>query len=261
MRLFDNTAKRLAGGPAVLFAADPADGLADAVTSYDPGLQVRGDRFVFGNGVLLYGPVNITPEIARKAHLPAGMMVAYYTGIAVQGKADRRPDADKRQDAERLMRGLAARLGGTAHHLGPAMDLTLEASVYCGQPLPVDDVIDVLRPFAGKDLEAGPMQAQGAYALRPVDGTILFLTMYWPPWVSGMKVEPPPPAVGELRRRKPCHWQLYTSVPVQDAGPDDCQTVGGAALALAARTGGVVTDVFGFPVGRPEDLLPRSEPA
>jgi hypothetical protein len=256
MGLSGSAAKRLASGSAVLFAAEPAE-MADAVTGYDPGMQVRGDRFVFGNGVLLYGPVEITPETARKAALPAGMTVAYYASVAVQGKAERRPDDDKWQDARRLIRGLAARLGGTIHDPRPAMDLTLEASVYSGQPLPVADVIEVLRPFAGEDLEAGPMKVRGAYALRPVDGSVLFLTMYWPPWVAGMKVQPPPPAIGELRRQKPCQWQLHTSVPVQSAGPEDCRTVGGAALALAGRTGGVVTDVYRFPVTRPEDLLPH----
>lgn len=257
MGLFDNTARRLASRPCVLFAADPADKLADLVACYDPGLRVRGDRLVFGNGVLLYGPVPVTPDTARKTGLPAGMTVAYYTGVAVQSSAERRPDDEKHQDAERLIRGLAAKLGGTVHLPRPAMDLTLQASVYSGQELPVDDVIAVLRPFAGEDLEAGPVQAQDVYALRPVDGTILFLTTYWPPWVSSMKLQPPPPAVGELRRHKPSHWELYTSVPVREAGLEDCETVGGAALALAARTGGVVTDVYGFPVKRPEDLLPR----
>jgi hypothetical protein len=257
MGLFSNEAKRLASRPAVLFAADPADGMADAVTRYDPAVGVRGDRFVFGNGVLLYGPVEITPEMAAKAGLPGGMTVAYYASTAMQGKAERRPDDDKWQDAGRLIRGLAARLGGTVHDPRPPMDLTLEALVYSGQPLPVEDVIEVLSPFAGHELEAGPVEARGAYALRPVEGDVLFLTLYWPPWVAGMNVEPPPPAIGELRRQKPCQWELYTSVPVQNAGQDDCQTVGGAALALASRTGGVVTDVYRFPVTRPEDLLPR----
>jgi hypothetical protein len=256
MGLFGGMTKLLASRPAVLFAVDPAE-MADAVTRYDPGVRVRGDRLVFGNGVLLYGPVEITPELARKAGLPAGMTVAYYTSVAVQGKAERRPDDDKQQDARRLIRGLAVRLGGTIHDPRPALDLTLEASVYSGQPLPVADVVDVLRPFAGQDLEPGPMEVNGAYALRPVEGDVLFLTMYWPPWVAGMKVQPPPPAVGELRRQKPCQWELYTSVPVQEAGLEDCQTVGGAALALADRTGGVVTDVYGFPVTRPQDLLPH----
>jgi hypothetical protein len=256
MGLFGNAAGRLASRPAVLFAVDPAE-MASAVACYDPGVRVRGDRFVFGNGVLLHGPVEITPEIARTASLPGGMAVAYFASIAVQSRAERRPADDKWQDAGRLIRGLAARLGGTIHDPRPAMDLTLEASVYTGQPLPVQEVIEVLRPFAGQDLEAGPIEVQGAYALRPVEGTVLFLTMYWPPWVSGMKVQPPPPAIGKLRRQKPRLWELYTSVPVQGAGAEDCQTVGGAALALANRTGGVVTDVYRFPVTRPEDLLPR----
>lgn len=256
MGLFDNTAKRLASRPTVLFEVDPAE-MADAVTSYDPGMKVRSDKFVFGNGVLLYGPVEITPEIATKAGLPVGMTVAYYAGIAVQGKAERRLDDEKWEDAGRLIRGLAIRLGGAIHDPRPAIDLTLDASVYSGQPLPVEDVIEVLSPFAGHELEAGPMEMRGAYALRPVEGSVLFLTMYFPPWVADMKVQPPPPAVGELRRQKPCQWELHTSVPVQDAGPEDCQTVGGAALALAHRAGGVVTDTYGFPVTRPEDLLPR----
>lgn len=259
MGLFRSTAKLLATRPAVLFPADPADAMADALTAYDPGLQVRGDRFVLGNGVLLYGPVEITPELAGKARLPGGMTVAYYASIAVQGKAERRPDDDKWQDAERLVRGLAARLGGTVGDQRPAMDLTLGASVYSGQKLPVEEVIAVLRPFvSGQELAAGPLQVQDAYALRPVEGSILFLTMYWPPQMSGMKVQPPPPAVGELRRQQPCRWELHTLVPVQDAAPDACQTVGAAALALAGRTGGVVIDTYGFPVKHPEDLLPAA---
>ena len=51
-----------------------------------------------------------------------------------------------------------------------AMDLTLDASVYSGQPLPVEDVIEVLSPFAGHKLEAGPIELRGAYALGPFRG-------------------------------------------------------------------------------------------
>lgn len=258
MGLFHSTAKLLASRPAVLFPADPADAMADALTSYDPEFQVRSDRFVLGNGVLLYGPVEVTPELAGKAGLPAGLTAAYFTSIAMQGKAERRPDDDKWADAERLVRGLAARLGGTVHDGRPAMDLTLDASVYSGRQLPADEVAAVLRPFVdGKELQPGPLRLEGAYALRPVEGSILFLTMYWPPWVSGMRLDPPPPAIGELRRQRPCRWELHTSVPVGDATPEVCQTVGGAALALAGRAAGAVVDTYGFPVTSPEDLLPR----
>ena len=51
MALFDSTADRLARGPAVLFPADPADGVAEAVLRYDPAVGVQGDRFVFHNDV------------------------------------------------------------------------------------------------------------------------------------------------------------------------------------------------------------------
>jgi hypothetical protein len=57
MALFDHTAERLARGPAVLFAADPADGMAEAILRYDPQTIVKSDRFVFRNGVQLHGPV------------------------------------------------------------------------------------------------------------------------------------------------------------------------------------------------------------
>jgi hypothetical protein len=42
MALFDHTADRLAGGPAVLFPADPADGMAEAILRYRIGCQCAG---------------------------------------------------------------------------------------------------------------------------------------------------------------------------------------------------------------------------
>src|ERR1700684_1138678 len=57
------TAKRLAAGPTLLLAAEVSDEIADALLAYDPALRVRSDRFVFGNGVLLYGPVEVTAEL------------------------------------------------------------------------------------------------------------------------------------------------------------------------------------------------------
>jgi hypothetical protein len=230
--------------------------MADAVLGYDPAVRVRGDRFVFGNGVLLHGPVEVTAELAGKAGLPGGMTAAYYTAIAVQGKAERRPDDDKGADAERLVRGLAARLGGTVHDRRPPMDLELRVSVWSGQPLPADQVTGVLQPFCAGTLVTREAKLEGAYAIVSGPGAPFF-TMYWPPWVASMKLEPPPPALGELRRQNPCRWELCTSLPVQSAGRDACQHVAQAALALARRTAGLCTDVYGFPVSRPEDLLPR----
>src|SRR5437660_10735342 len=119
MALFDRTAGRLARGPAVLFPADP-DGMAEAVLRYDPAAVVKSDRFAFHNGVELYGPVEVTTDLAIQAGLPGGQAAAgYYAAIAEGGTGRSRPDSLKWQDAERLIRGLAARLGGTVHDERP----------------------------------------------------------------------------------------------------------------------------------------------
>jgi hypothetical protein len=71
MAVSGRTARRLASGPTLMLAAEVSDEMADALLAYDPALRVRSDRFAFGNGVLLHGPVDITPELAAKAGLPA----------------------------------------------------------------------------------------------------------------------------------------------------------------------------------------------
>jgi hypothetical protein len=259
MGLFDGTAKRLSSGPALLFPADPADAMADAVLSYDPAVQVRGDRFVFGNGVLLYGPVEVTAELARKAGLPGGMTAAYYTGIAIQGKRERRPDEVKSQDAERLIRGLAARLGGTVHDERPPMDLSLRISVYSALPRPADEVIGVLQPYVDSGklfVHTDPDVPEDSYFLV-TEQEPPFITVYWPPRLSRPRLQPPPPAVGGLGAKDPCRWELTAMFEAEQAGPEACRNVGEAALALARHTGGIATDMYHFPVTRPEDVLPR----
>jgi hypothetical protein len=258
MALFDGTAARLARGPAVLFPADPADAMAEAVLRYDPAAVAKSGRFVFHNGVHLYGPIVVTPEVTRQAGLPGGMTAGYYAAIAEGETSRSRPDSLKWRDAERLIRGLAARLGGTVHDERPPMDLRLRASVYSGQSLPAAEVIGVLQPFVdtGELLFEEDTGVPGAYylitELEPV-----FFVAYWPPRLSRSRLALPPPALGELTGREPCRWDLRTRFPVATAGRETCLQVAGAALALARRAEGVVIDTYGFPVDRPEDLLPR----
>ena len=258
MALFDHTAERLARGPAVLFAADPADGVAEAVLRYDPQATVKSDGFVFHNGVQLHGPVTVTPDMARQAGLPSGMTAGYYAAIVEGGTSRSRPDSLKWQDAERLIRGLAARLGGTVHDERPAMDLKLRVSVYSGHELPVGQVIEVLQPYTG----TGELHVEedtgvsGAYYLFTKAEPVFFVT-YWPSRVSRSRLALPPPALGGLRDKEPCRWDLRTKFPVATAPRETCLRVAEAALALARRADGVVIDTYGFPVDRPEDMLPR----
>ena len=258
MALFDHTAERLARGPAVLFAADPADGMAEAILRYDPQAGVKGGKFVFHNGVQLYGPVRVTPDVARQARLPAGMTAGYYADILPGGTSRPRPDSLKWQDAERLIRGLAARLGGTVHDERPAMDLKLRLSVYSGHELTAGQVIEVLQPYTdtGELLFQGDSGVSGAYYLLTKAEPVFFVT-YWPSRLSRSRLALPPPALGGLRDKEPFRWDLRTKFPVATVPRGTCLRVAEAALALASRADGVVIDAYGFPVDRPEDLLPR----
>jgi hypothetical protein len=258
MALFDRTAARLARGPAVLFPADPAGAMAEAVLRYDPAAIVKSDRIVFHNGVHLYGPVGVTPEVARQAGLPGGLTAGYYAAIAEGQTSGSRPDSLKWQDAERLIRGLAARLGGTVHDERPPMDLRLRASVYSGQSLPAEQVIGVLQPYAqtGELLLEEDTGVPGAYYLITEQEPVFFVA-YWPSRLSRSRLALPPPALGELCGQEPCRWDLRTKFLVATAARQTCLRVAGAALALARSAGGVVIDTYGFPVDRPEDLLPR----
>jgi len=255
MTLFDRTARRLARGPAVLFPADPAEALAEAALRYDPAAGVESDGFVFRNDVRLHGPVGVTPDVAGRAGLTAG----YYASIVESGASQSRPDSLKWRDAERLIRGLAARLGGTVHDDHPPMDLRLCAVVYSGEPpLPAEQVIGVVQPYVdiGELVIEEDTNLPDAYYLITAQEPVFFVA-YWPPRVSRSRLALPPPALGDLADKESCRWDLRTRFPVATAAREMCLRVGEAALALAGRTGGTVSDAYGFPVDRPEDLLPR----
>ncbi|HEY3753761.1 MAG TPA: hypothetical protein VGL80_31605, partial [Pseudonocardiaceae bacterium] len=82
-----------------------------------------------------------------------------------------------------------------------------------------------------------------------------FVTMFFPNEMSHPKLFPPPPALGSLRSKEPCRWEMLGG---QDAATADAETrtrLSTAALALADTVHGVVTDMFGFPINRPEELI------
>ena len=258
MTLFDRTAKHLARGPAVLFPAHPADAMADAVLRYDPAAGVQSGKFVFRNDVELHGPVEVTPDTARQAGLPAGLAAGYYATIVGSGTGRSRPDSLKWQDAERLIRGLAARLGGTVHDEQPPIDLRLRAVVYSMQSsLPAEQVISVLQPYvrSGELVIEKDTNLPDAYYLITEQEPVFFVA-YWPPRLSRSRLALPPPALGDLSDKEPGRWDLRTKFPVAAATRQACLQVGEAALALAGRADGTVIDTYGFPVDRPEDMLP-----
>ncbi len=251
MGLFDRSASKLSERTTLLLTADPGDTLLDAARLYDPHVRPWHGRLVFRNGVLLFGPVTVTPKLEEQAGLPAGTSVAYYTGAAVQKSSEQRGHEAKQFDGDRLVRGLADRLGGTVKYAGAPPDLALVTSVYSEQAVPPDQVIEVLRPYGG-DFRIED-QTEHSYSLSG-RGTSFYVA-YWSPRLY--REQDAPPAVGAMRSQALHHWDLHPGTSRQHIAPELARKVGAAALALASRSGGVALDVLGFPFSSADDLLSR----
>ena len=253
MRLFDRSASKLAAGPTLVLPSDPGPALFDEARRYDPGVRYSRllRRLIFSNGVLLLGPVTVTPAVAQQAGLPAGTAVAWYALAALQGHQERRAADAKAFDGERVVRGLAARLGGTTHPAPLQPRLALLASVYSEQAPAPEQVIEVLRPYGGdfrvKDAKPDSYSLSGEKTF--------FYVAYWS--ARRYRASDAPAAVGPHRSRPLHHWDLHGGVPASDAPRELCLKVGEAALALAGQSGGLAVDMFGFPMSSPDDLLPR----
>ncbi len=243
MGLFDRTAKHLAAGPTLMLPAERVDDVTDLLRQYDPDLRVHSDRCSFDNGVLLYGPVAAPADPG---------MVAYYARTWPLPKRQERPEDAKLADGERLIRGLATRLNGTTHAQRPLAKLDFDLSVYAEQPISADQVIAVVQPYAGEEdgrqltVDEHPNVEQSYVLISEREP--LFLTVFWPGYLSRSRTAPPPLALGALRTREPCRWQLGTTQDVATADPEFGRLVTSAALALAAATSGVAVDMYGFPV-------------
>lgn len=251
MGRIDRFASKLSGKTTLLLAADPGSALLDAARQYDPGVRSWRGRLVFRNGVLLFGPVPVTLQLEQQAELPAGSAVAYYADAALQSHRERRSIKAKQSDGDRLVRGLADRLGGTIKYAGAAPDLALMTSVYSEQAMAPDQVIEVLRPYGG-DFKVQD-QTQDSYSLSGKQ--IYFYVAYWSPRLY--REPDAPPAVRAMRSRPLHHWDLHPGADRKHIAPELARKVGEGALALASRCGGVALDELGFPFNSADDLLRR----
>jgi hypothetical protein len=256
MGMVSHPARKLTSRTTLLLAADPGDALMDAARLYDPGVHSWLGRLVFRNGVLLFGPVAVTPRLQHQAGLPPGMTIAYYTGAAAQSREDWRPHEAKHLDGDKLAQGLAERLGGAVKYAEPPLELALLSSVYGEHALPVGQVIEVLRPFGGnfriedQAKESYNLSGEGTYFLVGYQSAQLYAE------------NDAPPALGRLRAGPLHQWDLNAVNSRRDLASKNLASevgtrIGEAALALASRCGGVAFDEYGFPVTSPRDLLPR----
>lgn len=242
MGLFDRSASKLTDKTTLLLAASPGDALLDAARLYDPSVRSWPGRLIFGNGVLLLGPVTVPPQLEQEAGLPPGSAVAYYVEAALQSHRDRRDHEAKQYDGDRLVQGLANRFGGTVRYAGQPPDLAVLPHVYGEQAVPAARVIELLRPYGGNfKIEE---QTEDSYSLSG-KGTC-FLVAYWSP--RRYREQDAPPALGALRSRPLHHWDLHAGGSRKHIAGELADRIGQAALALAGRCGGVAIDEYGFPI-------------
>jgi hypothetical protein len=252
MGLFDRTAGKLRDRTTLLLPSDPGDALVDAARLYDPDVRSWHGRLVFRNGVLLFGPLPVTPRLEQQAELPPGTAVAYYTGIAVQSHQSRRADEATQKDGDLLAQSLAGRLGGTVRFAGPPPDPKLTPSVWSEQALSPDQVIEAVQPYDEGHLEVQD-RTENAYSVYGIGGYI-GLTYSSPLYYFEKDA---PPALGALRSGRLHHWDLSLDRTRKAVASELAVKLGQAALALASRCGGVALDEYGFPINSPQDLLQR----
>jgi hypothetical protein len=245
----------------LLFASDPGSEMLHVLRLYDPGVTATRNRFVFANGVLLYGPIAVTPDIAQKAGLAEGTAIAYRAAVALQSKRHRRPATAKWTDAYGLLHGLAARLHGEIDDSRPAIETKLGVDVYSETQLAVDDLTKLLEPFLGE--RPTPIQDDD----MPTDSYILvteqsplFLVSYYPPRLARAPSNRAPAAIGDLRDREPHHWSFTTTFTLPAVDRDTCLTLGQAAIDLSGAVRGVAVDMWGFPIDRPAELFSVAAP-
>jgi hypothetical protein len=174
-------------------------------------------------------------------------------------KREERPEDAKVLDGEYLVRGLVARLPGAGHSERPWADVRISVSVFAERQVPAEQVIAVLQPFAGdedgRQLFVDPHETVEDCYFLISEREPVFFTSFWPSRLARSTTEPPPPAIGPLRTQEPCRWQVFATLPAATAGAEIRTLLGRAGLALAKQVGGTVTDMFGFPITTPEDVL------
>ncbi|MGI5160044.1 hypothetical protein [Microbispora sp. CA-102843] len=209
-------ARRLRKGPTLLlpYAPDTATVL-ETVRLHDPQAGPYGWGFKIGENVELRGPIELTPELAARAGLPAGWATAFFA---------RNIDSEEGGDFSRpslLVRGLAERLGGREHPecQEPPEDL---AEVTGGRLIPVDEVIGLLADDL-PGLAVATVTDTGATLLTSAESPIEVFVTEWD--------------ADDVTYELSADGGYGTDVPAAARR---------AALAIAERTGGTARDHNGF---------------
>jgi len=252
----------------LLLPADPGfAAMLDACRQYRPDARpsrLNRDRIVAdGQHFRLHGASPVAPEMAARAGLPSDITCVFYVdwdGAEVGLSTAQRKQLGEpyRELSGYVLGGLAARFGGLWAPHPREVTEPLRAYVFTTRALDATGLLGLASRYA-PGLSLGDPRSDNVITVL---GDVPSRVRYWPPDPaampkSGLVIGPglPDPAwAGD-------DYAVITvdaADPAGGAPPDVARAVGAMALGLAAQTGGVCVDVFGFKVRDPADLVIRA---
>jgi hypothetical protein len=261
----------LTKGIRLLLPADPGfDQMLNACQQYRP--TARPSRMnrdwicADGQHLRLHRPTAISPEMAMRAGLPADITCVFFNDwdgaeVGLNTQQRKQLDVRYRQKSGYVLGGLAARFGGLWAPHPEEVTQPLRAYVYTVSEIDAAGLWGMASQYA-PGLALGDPRGDKVITLR---GDVPSRVQYWPPYPaavpkSALVLGPGAPAVLD-----PSWADDDTAVIVVEAEQAACgadpgvaRAVGAMGLGLAADTGGVCVDVFGFKVRDPSDLVIRA---
>jgi hypothetical protein len=254
----------------LLLPADPGfDRLLDACRQFQP--SARPSRMnhdwicADGQHFRLHQPGAVSPDMAARAGLPGDITYVCYVdwdGAEVGLNTQQRKQLGEqyRQKSGYVLGGLAARFGGLWAPRPAEVTQPLRAYVYTICDIDAAGLLGMASQYAPA-LALGDPRSDKVITVR---GEVPSRVQYWPPYAaavpkSAMVLGPGAPAVLD-----PSWADDDTGVIVVEADqaadgadPAVARAVGAMGLGLAAQTGGVCLDIFGFKVRDAADLVIR----
>jgi hypothetical protein len=260
----------LTRGIRLLLPADPGfDRMLDACRQYQP--TARPSRInhnwicADGQHFRLHDPGPVHPESAVKAGLPGDITCVRYVDwdgaeLGLNTQQRKRLGVDYAHKAGYVLGGLAARFGGLWAPHPAEVTQPLRAYVYTVREIDAADLLTMASPHA-PGLALGEPRSDKAIVLR---GDVPSRVQYWPPYSavvpkSALVAGPGAPAVLDPSWADDDTGVIVVQAEQAAGGADPAvaRAVGAMALGLAASSGGVCVDVFGFRVRDPSDLVVR----
>jgi hypothetical protein len=253
--------KDLRIGIRLLLPEDPGrDQIVEVARLFNPHARVALGRIEVDpqREIHIVGPDPIDASIAAEAQTPPGMTVAYFAQYTAGDLSERRFPGAKRKrgyQAMMLMYGMAVRLGGRAWPEPDEVREPLCVHVFTPQTIQPQSLDELLaRSPAGLLPIADPWDSIGARSWR--SGNSHFEAKFRPP---GVQTTDPPPSLGELSFHSAELSALTVRVcqPAYSVDYATAYAAGETALAAASAVSGIATDLFGFRLLQPDDMVFR----